>query len=164
LLKFTTTMSISACLTPTDLHLTLGYSLRGRNSWRIGFIKMIITIGSLLTGSSSTFCFVALDLWHLLCLVPIPMPNTMHRAAISQDAIGWREFMEGKISKEIAAIQEAHCAISPCRMNSWTDWMKHFISISFISLTLNGSLVTSLCMTNCVAPSFYANRRMCSRN
>jgi len=56
-----------------------------------------------------------------------PMSNTMHRAAISQDAIGWREFMEGKVSKEIAAIQEAQCAISPCRMNG-TDWMKHFIS------------------------------------
>ena len=51
----------------------------------------------------------------------------MHRAALSQDAIGWREFMEGKVSKEIAAIQDAHCATSPCRMNG-SDWMKHFIS------------------------------------
>jgi hypothetical protein len=57
-----------------------------------------------------------------------PMSDSMHRAAISQeDAIGWREFMEGKVCKEIAAIQEAHCAISSCRMNG-TDWMKHFIS------------------------------------
>jgi hypothetical protein len=55
------------------------------------------------------------------------MSNAMHQAAISQDAIGWREFMEGKVSKEIAAIQDAHCAISPCLMNG-TDWMKHFIS------------------------------------
>ncbi len=29
--------------------------------------------------------------------------------------------------KDIATIQEAHCAISPCRMNG-IDWMKHFIS------------------------------------
>ena len=56
-----------------------------------------------------------------------PMSSTMHRAALSQDAIGWREFMEGKVSKEIAAIQDAHCATSPCRMNG-SDWMKHFIS------------------------------------
>ena len=35
--------------------------------------------------------------------------------------------MEGKVSKKIAAIQDAHCAISPCLMNG-TDWMKHFIS------------------------------------
>ncbi len=35
--------------------------------------------------------------------------------------------MEGKVSKEIAAIQDAHCATSPCRMNG-SDWMKHFIS------------------------------------
>jgi len=55
------------------------------------------------------------------------MSSTMHRAALSQDAIGWREFMEGKVSKEIAAIQDAHCATSPCRMNG-SDWMKHFIS------------------------------------
>jgi hypothetical protein len=55
------------------------------------------------------------------------MSDSMHRAAISQDAIGWREFMEGKVSKKIAAIQEAHCAISSCGMNG-TDWMKHFIS------------------------------------
>ena len=56
-----------------------------------------------------------------------PMSARMLRAAQSQDLIGWREFMEGKISKEIAAIQCTHSAVPPCRMNG-DDWMKHFIS------------------------------------
>jgi hypothetical protein len=86
----------------------LGCSLRGRNSWRIGCIKMVAPIGSLLTGSSKV---------HFRGTQPMaslgPMSSTMHRAAISQDAIGWRECMEGEVSKEIAAIQDAHCAASP---------------------------------------------------
>jgi hypothetical protein len=48
----------------------LGCSPRGLNYWRIGCIKMVAPMGSLLTGSSSTFCFVALNLWHLLALCP----------------------------------------------------------------------------------------------
>jgi hypothetical protein len=48
----------------------LGCSLRGWTSWRIVCIKMVAPIGSLLTGSSSTFCFMAHVLWHLLALCP----------------------------------------------------------------------------------------------
>ena len=56
-----------------------------------------------------------------------PMSHAMRQAAISQDEIGWREFTEGKVSKDFASIQRAHCAGAPCRMNG-DDWMKHFIS------------------------------------
>jgi hypothetical protein len=47
-------------------------------------------------------------------------------AAASQDAIGWVEFLHGKVSVAIAKIQEIHCKLSSCRMTS-NDWMKHFI-------------------------------------
>jgi hypothetical protein len=77
-----------------------------------------------------------------------PMSNIMHRAVLSQDAIGWREFMEGKVSKEIAAIQDAHCVISPCHMNG-TDRIKHFISHLLHISHSQWIVVTSLCMTNC---------------
>ena len=56
-----------------------------------------------------------------------PMSHAMHQAAISQDEIGWREFTEGKVTKEIAVLQRFHCASAPCRMNG-DDWMRHFIS------------------------------------
>ena len=56
-----------------------------------------------------------------------PMSQTMRRAAISQDKIGWREFTEGKILKDFAWIQRAHCAGAPWQMNG-DDWTKHFIS------------------------------------
>jgi hypothetical protein len=47
-------------------------------------------------------------------------------AAVSQDAIGWVEFLHGKVSIAIAKIQEIHCKLSLCRMTS-NNWMKHFI-------------------------------------
>ena len=43
------------------------------------------------------------------------------------DLIGWVEFLHGKVSVEIAKLQQFHCAALPCRMNG-TDWMKHFVS------------------------------------
>ena len=54
------------------------------------------------------------------------MSSAMHRVAASQDKIGWREFMEGKISKEIVSIQRLHCARSPGTMNG-DDWTRHFL-------------------------------------
>jgi hypothetical protein len=48
-------------------------------------------------------------------------------AAIGQDLIGWTEFLHGKVSVEIAAIQNLHCRLSPsCRLTG-ADWMKTFI-------------------------------------
>ena len=49
-------------------------------------------------------------------------------AAVGQDLIGWTEFLHGKVSVEIAAIQKLHCTLSPsCRLTG-ADWMKTFIS------------------------------------
>ena len=55
------------------------------------------------------------------------MSKPMRDIAESQDEIGWREFMEGKVSQKLIKAQELHCAVSPCRM-SGRDWAKHFIS------------------------------------
>ena len=55
------------------------------------------------------------------------MSPAMATAAHSQDIIGWRLFMEGRVSVEIAAIQKLHCAAAPCVMNG-SDWMKQFIT------------------------------------
>ncbi len=45
--------------------------------------------------------------------------------AASQDLIGWTEFLHGKISINIEAIQiqQVHCALSPCQIMG-LDWMK----------------------------------------
>jgi len=49
-------------------------------------------------------------------------------AAVGQDLIGWTEFLHGKVSVEIAAMQNLHCMSSPsCRITGG-DWMKTFIS------------------------------------
>jgi len=49
-------------------------------------------------------------------------------AAVGQDLIGWTEFLHGKVSVEIAAIQNLHCMSAPsCRITG-ADWMKIFIS------------------------------------
>jgi hypothetical protein len=49
-------------------------------------------------------------------------------AAVGQDLIGWTEFLHGKVSVEIASIQNLHCMSSlSCRLTG-TDWMKAFIS------------------------------------
>ena len=56
-----------------------------------------------------------------------PMSLQMRIAAESQDLIGWREFMEGKISHRIERIQQQHSAISVSTMNGG-DWCKYFIS------------------------------------
>jgi hypothetical protein len=120
----------------------LGCSLRGRNSWRIGCINMVAPIGSL-----QLIKYILFRGTRPMASLG-PMSNIMHRAVLSQDAIGWREFMEGKVSKEIAAIQDAHCVISPCHMNG-TDRIKHFISHLLHISHSQWIVVTSLCMTNC---------------
>jgi len=139
----------------------IGCSLRGRNSWRIAciyqdgrtdrelanwLIKYILFRGTRPMASLG------------------PMSNTMHRAAISQDAIRWREFMEGKVSKEIATIQEARCATSPCRMNG-TDWTKHFIS-HLLHLSHSQWICRNITLHDKPRGTLflYANGRMCSRN
>lgn len=56
-----------------------------------------------------------------------PMSPSMLRVAQAQDLIGWREFMEGRITTEMRVIQRLHCATAPCRMNG-NDWVKGLIS------------------------------------
>ena len=54
-----------------------------------------------------------------------PMSPAVLRLARCQDEIGWREMLEGMISKEFREIQTAHCMMAPCAMNG-DDWVKQF--------------------------------------
>jgi hypothetical protein len=56
-----------------------------------------------------------------------PMSPRMQKAAISQDLIGWDEFLHGKVSVEFLAIQGPYCVINGGRLTG-EDWMKKFIS------------------------------------
>jgi hypothetical protein len=56
-----------------------------------------------------------------------PLSASVQLAAVSQDMIWWRKFIEGKVSTKIAVIQQTYCASAPCMMNS-DEWMRHFIS------------------------------------
>ena len=55
------------------------------------------------------------------------MSPSMKRIAASQDKIGWRNFMEGRVSKRLFAMQHLHLSTSPSFLNGG-DWMKTFIS------------------------------------
>ena len=55
------------------------------------------------------------------------MSPAMARLAASQDKIGWRNFMEGRISKHFYPMQQLHLTSSPSFLNGG-DWMKTFIS------------------------------------
>ena len=48
-------------------------------------------------------------------------------AALSQDAIGWRNMMEGRVSKHFYGIQRVHLATAHSRLNG-DDWMKGLIT------------------------------------
>ena len=53
--------------------------------------------------------------------------HNLEVAAISQDRIGWRNMMEGRVSKEFYAIQRLHLSNSNLRING-EDWMKGLIT------------------------------------
>ena len=58
------------------------------------------------------------------------LPNLsaeMRRAALRQDLIPWTSFMEGKVSKEILALQRRTLLHSPSPL-SIADWSKQLIS------------------------------------
>ena len=55
------------------------------------------------------------------------MSPSMRNIAISQDVIGWRNFMEGRVSELFYPTQQAHLATSSSFING-DDWMKTFIS------------------------------------
>ena len=46
-----------------------------------------------------------------------PISLSMMQVAKCQDIIGWKLFLEGRITKEIRLLQNFHCAASPCWMN-----------------------------------------------
>jgi hypothetical protein len=56
-----------------------------------------------------------------------PMSPTMYEIALSQDSIGWRNFMEGRISSKITALQKSHLLLSGSRLSA-KSWMSTFIS------------------------------------
>lgn len=56
-----------------------------------------------------------------------PMSPAMMKVATSQDTIGWRNFMEGRVSKHIMLLQRRHLLESSSRLTT-TSWMKQFIS------------------------------------
>ena len=54
------------------------------------------------------------------------MSEEMKMLAISQDIIGWHNFMEGRISRHFYNIQCVHLAMSSSYLNE-KDWTKQFI-------------------------------------
>ena len=56
-----------------------------------------------------------------------PMSPTMYDIALSQDSIGWRNFMEGRISTKITLLQKSHLLLSGSRLST-KSWMSTFIS------------------------------------
>ena len=56
-----------------------------------------------------------------------PMSPTMYEIALSQDTIGWRNFMEGRISTKIADLQRNHLFTSGSRL-SVRSWSSKLIS------------------------------------
>jgi len=56
-----------------------------------------------------------------------PMSPSMMQVAKSQDVIGWRNFMEGRVSRHIMRLQRIHLLDTSSRLTT-TSWMKQFIS------------------------------------
>jgi hypothetical protein len=67
---------------------------------------------------------------HKILLLPggcrRPITSLVSTAAVSQDLIGWVDFLHRKVSVEFRTIQDIHCALSSCRMTG-EDWMKAFV-------------------------------------
>jgi hypothetical protein len=50
------------------------------------------------------------------------MSAAMHKIAQSQDAIGWTEFLHGKVSTKIRRMQQTHCLLTNTNLNG-DNWM-----------------------------------------
>ena len=70
------------------------------------------------------------------------MSPRMRQLAASLDRIGWRNFMEGRVSKHFYSIQQLHLTVGESYL-SGDDWMKHFITRLLHIRTRNGSIGTS---------------------
>ena len=55
------------------------------------------------------------------------LSEELNLAALSQDAIGWRNMMEGRVSNHFYGIQRVHLAMAHSRLNG-DDWMKGLIT------------------------------------
>ena len=55
------------------------------------------------------------------------MSPSMRALAESQDKIGWRNFMEGRISTHFASLQHYHLLFGTSHLNG-DDWVRHFIT------------------------------------
>lgn len=56
-----------------------------------------------------------------------PMSPQMMEIATQQDLIGWRNFLEGRVSKSIYTLQRTHLLLSSSHLKA-RNWMKQFIS------------------------------------
>ena len=65
---------------------------------------------------------------------------SFYRFAISQDKIGWRRFMEGMVSKEIASIQGSVLALNSSKFSP-KAWMSGLITNCWMSHMGNGFTV-----------------------
>ena len=68
----------------------------------------------------------------------------MKMLAISQDIIGWHNFMEGRISKRFYNIQCMHLAMSSSYLNG-NDWTKHFID-RILQITHSQWIYRNVCL------------------
>ena len=57
----------------------------------------------------------------------VTMSSQMKMIAVAQDHIGWRHFLEGKITGHFKSLQSIHLRHIDCRMNG-DDWTKQFIA------------------------------------
>ena len=72
------------------------------------------------------------------------MSEGMKTLAISQDIIGWHNFMEGRISKHFYNIQCVHLAMSSSYLNG-KDWTKQFID-RILRITHSQWIYRNVCM------------------
>ena len=84
------------------------------------------------------------------------MSPRMRAIAISQDTIGWRNFMEGRVSNKLYFTLHLHLSTSPSIINS-NNWMKSLISKVlhithsqwiFCNLSLHDQQRGHLCLNN----------------
>ena len=68
-------------------------------------------------GRGSSLCFSELG----------DLSPPLQSAALSQDAIGWRNMMEGQVSTHFHRIQRSHLSTAQSKLNS-DDWMKGLIN------------------------------------
>ncbi len=93
----------------------------------------------------------------------MPVAYFSHRLTVSQDLIGWTEFLHGKVSVEFKTIQRIHLSLYPCRIIA-ADCMKGLFLTWYNSLIHGGSFVILLSMTNSRVISTYSGaKRSCVR-